>query len=141
MKKLLSIFIAAGLILSGCANGQKTKTDNEASDENEVKTEQMTVKPETAKSSVKSFDVTAKKWEFNPHTIGVRLGDTVRLIVKSEDVSHGFSIPDFKVNQTINAGETATIEFVADKKGSFTFSCSVYCGTGHGNMKGTLIVQ
>jgi cytochrome c oxidase subunit 2 len=34
-----------------------------------------------------------------------------------------------------------TVEFVADKAGTFTFSCSVYCGKGHRGMKGELVVS
>lgn len=137
MKKTLAITVLAAIILAGCSGGQGSKNDKQTPQE-EVKTEQMTVEP---KKTVKSFTVTASKWEFDPHTIGVRLGDTVRLTINSMDVAHGFSIPDFNINETINPGKTATVEFVVDKKGSFTFACSVYCGSGHGNMKGTLIVQ
>ena len=32
-------------------------------------------------------------------------------------------------------------EFIADKKGEFEMFCSVYCGQGHGQMKGKLIVK
>jgi len=37
--------------------------------------------------------------------------------------------------------EDVVVEFVADEKGSFEFSCSVYCGEGHGSMDGKLIVN
>lgn len=137
MKKTLAISIFATIMLAGCSGGQGAENDKQTPEE-EVKTEQMTVEP---KKTVKSFTVTASKWEFDPHTIGVRFGDTVRLTIESKDVIHGIAIPDFNVNQTIKPGETAIVEFVADKKGSFTFSCSVFCGSGHGDMKGTLIVQ
>lgn len=91
--------------------------------------------------SVKEFDITAKQFEFIPSTIAVKKGDKVRLNVKSIDVAHGFSIPEFKVEESIKPGTTKTIEFVADKAGEFTFFCSVYCGTGHSGMKGKLIVE
>jgi cytochrome c oxidase subunit 2 len=34
-----------------------------------------------------------------------------------------------------------TAEFVASKKGTFSYRCSIPCGHGHGGMEGTLIVQ
>ena len=37
--------------------------------------------------------------------------------------------------------EAATIEFTADKAGTFPFQCSNFCGFGHGKMKGKLIVE
>lgn len=88
-----------------------------------------------------SFSLTAKQWVFEPETIRVKQGDTVRLSIQSIDVSHGFALPDFGINATLEPGKTETVEFVADKKGVFRFVCSVFCGAGHGDMQGTLIVE
>lgn len=91
--------------------------------------------------AVKEFTLTAKKWEFNPGTITVNKGDQVRLKITSLDVVHGFTLSDFNIKLTLNPNVTQTIEFVADKTGAFPFFCSVYCGDGHGQMRGALIVQ
>ncbi len=88
-----------------------------------------------------TVDMVAQKFEFIPGTITANQGDTVILNITSTDVEHGISIPEFGVNTTIPAGQTVTVEFVADQAGTFPFSCSVFCGGGHGNMKGTLIVN
>jgi cytochrome c oxidase subunit 2 len=90
---------------------------------------------------VKEFDMTAKQWEFDPPTITVSQGDLVRLNISSIDVSHGFAIPEFGVNQRLEPNNTATVEFSADKKGTFRFFCSVICGAGHSDMSGTLVVE
>jgi len=90
---------------------------------------------------VKEFTMVAKRWDFEPSTITVNEGDTVRLIINSIDVAHGFAISTFGVNERLNAGETVTVEFVADRKGTFSFFCSVFCGSGHGGMRGSLIVE
>lgn len=90
---------------------------------------------------VKEFTMTAKKWDFSPSTITVNKGDTVKLYIKSIDVTHGFGLPDFGVNENLPPGERVNVEFVADKTGTFTFECTVYCGSGHSGMKGQLIVQ
>ena len=71
----------------------------------------------------------------------MKLGDKVRLKVKSIDVDHGLAIPEFGVNLILKPNELQTVEFVADKKGEFPFFCSVYCGVGHGGMRGKLIVE
>ena len=92
-------------------------------------------------SEIKEFDMTAKQWEFTPSTITVNEGDTVRLNIKSEDVTHGFAISEFGVNERVLPGETTSVEFIADKKGEYTFFCSVQCGAGHGGMRGKLIVK
>lgn len=89
----------------------------------------------------KTFDVVAKQFEFNPGTIEVNEGDTVVLKIKSIDTTHGIAIPQFGVSETLNPGEEKTVTFVADKKGTYDFYCNVYCGSGHGSMKGTLVVK
>lgn len=90
---------------------------------------------------VKKFDLIAKQWTFEPSIIRVNQGDTVVLNIKSIDVKHGFSLPTFGVNVDLEPNKTTTVEFMASKKGTFTFSCSVFCGSGHGSMKGSLIVE
>jgi cytochrome c oxidase subunit 2 len=90
---------------------------------------------------IKSFSLTAKKWEFSPSSITVNKGDTVKLSIKSIDVTHGFSLPDFNVNATLKPNETTEVTFIADKTGTFSFFCSVFCGAGHTDMNGTLIVK
>ena len=91
--------------------------------------------------SVKSFTLTAKNWEFVPSTITVNKGDTVKLTITATDVTHGFSLSDFNVKATLEPNQPKTVEFVADKAGTFSFRCSVFCGDGHSGMKGTLIVK
>ena len=97
-------------------------------------------KPEPV-STVKEFTMTAKQWSFVPSTITVNKGDTVRLNITSTDVKHGIKISAFNVSADLNPGQSTTVEFVADKTGSFSYFCSVFCGSGHGSMKGTLIVK
>lgn len=92
------------------------------------------------KQQTKTFSVTAKQWEFIPSTITVQKGDRVKLEITSVDVEHGIAIPEFGVSTELYPGKTATVEFTADKAGTFSFFCNVYCGSGHRDMKGTLRV-
>ena len=85
--------------------------------------------------------ITAKKWSFTPDTIRVKQGERVRLLITSRDVTHGINIPQLGINKVLNPGETTTIDFTANTVGIFPFTCSVYCGQGHGAMKGKLIVE
>lgn len=91
--------------------------------------------------STKTFSITARQWEFEPNTVTVNKGDKVVLNVTSEDVSHGFFLDDFGVNETLKPGVTTKVEFTADTAGTFSFACSVFCGSGHGGMSGTLTVK
>jgi cytochrome c oxidase subunit II len=93
-------------------------------------------------SDVKIIDVTASRFQFEPATISVGQGDNVRLRLHSADRSHAFAIKAFHVKAVIpDGGETVTVEFVADQAGTFAFTCSEYCGTGHSRMKGKLVVK
>ena len=92
-------------------------------------------------STIKEFDMIAKRWDFEPDTITVNEGDTVILHITSIDVTHGFGLSAFGINKDLREGETINIEFVADQKGTFTFRCTVSCGSGHSGMNGQLIVE
>ena len=78
---------------------------------------------------------------FDPGIIEVNKGDRVRLIVTSIDVPHGISIREYGINERLDVGKPKVIEFTADKEGTFTAFCSVFCGSGHANMKGKLVVR
>ncbi|MDO8741740.1 MAG: cupredoxin domain-containing protein, partial [Candidatus Roizmanbacteria bacterium] len=92
-------------------------------------------------SSVKEFTMTAKQWAFDPAIVTVKQGDKVILKIKSIDAAHGFALPDFNVKVDLVPNKEEIVEFVADKKGEFTFFCSVMCGEGHRDMKGKLVVE
>lgn len=89
----------------------------------------------------KEFSMTARRFAFEPDNIRVKKGDAVKLKITSVDVTHGFSISEFGVNAELKPSQTTIVEFVASKSGTFTFSCSVVCGAGHPDMKGTLVVE
>lgn len=114
-------------------------------------------------SNVVTIDMTTRQWRFdviwvsppgsasfvvNPPgdqladpMITVRKGDTIVLRIKDLDVPHGFAIEEFGINAFTPPGEIVEVKFVANQMGHFTFFCTVFCGTGHPNHKGTLIVQ
>jgi cytochrome c oxidase subunit 2 len=90
---------------------------------------------------IKTIDVIASQFKFEPATISVVEGDRVRLRLRSADRTHGIGIKAFRVKALIpKVGEVVTVEFVADRPGTFDISCSEYCGTSHAAMKGRLIV-
>lgn len=82
----------------------------------------------------------AKKWEFMPKTLTVKNGQKVRLSISSVDVDHGFALPAFNVDTRLTAGQNTIVEFTATTAGTFPFTCTVYCGAGHGGMAGEVVV-
>ncbi len=70
--------------------------------------------------------VNGSNFAFSPKQIQVKKGDTVRLTFKNEGGLHDLIIDEFNARTNkINGGESQTIQFVADKVGSFEYYCSV----------------
>jgi cytochrome c oxidase subunit II len=87
------------------------------------------------------IEVVAKRFAFEPSEIQVTVGQRVRLVLRTADGLHGFEIKKFKIAKEIPRGnKTVTVEFTASEAGRFPILCSEYCGDGHDDMKGTLIV-
>ena len=84
--------------------------------------------------------VVAKKFVFVPASIRVRQGESVQLQLTAPEVPMGFSLPDFGVRTDIVPGQVAKVDLTPDKAGSFTFLCDVFCGAGHEDMNGLLVV-
>ena len=91
-------------------------------------------------NGVRVVKIKARRFEFDPGTVVVKVGEKVRLEVTSEDVMHGIGIEDFGINQELKPGKMEATTFTADNPGNHHFHCSVYCGSGHGDMHGELIV-
>jgi cytochrome c oxidase subunit 2 len=82
----------------------------------------------------KVIAVTAKRFEFLPHELKLKKGETVVLHVTSEDVEHGFFNRKMKIDSDIPAGQSADITVTPDTDGKFLIICDHFCGSGHGNM-------
>lgn len=95
----------------------------------------------SAPGGVHEVQMTAKKYEFNPNLITVKKGEHVKLVITALDREHGFKLEAFGIDQKLKKGDATTIEFTADKVGTFKFQCSEFCGFGHGKMKGKLVVE
>ena len=92
-------------------------------------------------NDIRVVNVRAFQFDFDPNPIIVNQGERVKLIVTSQDVTHGIAIPDFNINAQLFPGRPTVVDFTADKTGSFPFLCSVSCGAGHTSMRGSLIVK
>jgi cytochrome c oxidase subunit II len=93
-----------------------------------------------ARPAERVIHITAKKFAFTPDTVTAKKGEPLVIEIKSEDVKHGFALPDFNVRASIEPGKTLTVRFTPDKAGQFTFACDIFCGDGHEDMSGTLTV-
>ena len=84
--------------------------------------------------------VSARRFVFEPNVIKLKKGEPVTFELTSKDVFMGMNIPDFGVRSDIVPGKTMRLSFTPDKAGTFTFVCDVFCGDGHEDMSGKLVV-
>ena len=89
----------------------------------------------------RAITITAKRFEFVPSTITLKKGETVTLVVISEDVTHGLFLRPLKLDAELTAGETQRITVTPQSAGTFTAICHHFCGSGHGGMKLTVVVE
>jgi cytochrome c oxidase subunit 2 len=89
---------------------------------------------------VHEVQIVASKYMFEPSTIQVTAGEAVRLVIRSKDGTHGFSIPKLKIEVRVpKTGDSVMVEFTAPRAGQYQIACSEFCGIGHGQMKAALI--
>ncbi len=84
--------------------------------------------------------MTAKKFAYSPSEITVKRGVPVVLEITSLDRDHGFKLREFGVRADIKPGQATRVRIVPNKTGRFPFQCDVFCGSGHEDMSGELIV-
>ena len=96
--------------------------------------------------SAKTFVLTGENFKFlmnggvNPD-IRVKLGDKIRIEFSSTQGFHDWVVDEFNAaTEQVRPGTPTFVEFVADKKGTFEYYCSVGTHRAAG-MKGNLIVE
>lgn len=115
------------------ASGENAAKDTQGAQAVATKKQPAPAGAET--SEVREIAVEARRFSFSPAVIRVKEGEKVKLTITNTDTTHGIFLPDFNVRGR------DTLEFTASKKGTYTFYCANYCGSGHSGMQGTLIVE
>lgn len=87
------------------------------------------------------FDHKAKR----PDVIEVNQGDKVVIHLTNidfdEDITHGFGINNYDLDMEVQPGQTNTLEFTANKAGTFPLYCTNFCSALHQEMTGYLLVK
>lgn len=110
---LATFVILAGFVLIGASCTTKQTTSPE---------------PTTTNSQVadRTINISGENYSFSLEEIKIKKGDRVKIVFTSKQDFHDLVIDEFNVaTQQIRAGETSSIEFTADKVGSFEYYCSV----------------
>ncbi|MBK9748941.1 MAG: Sec-dependent nitrous-oxide reductase [Anaerolineae bacterium] len=88
--------------------------------------------------------MTAVRSHFTPEHVEIQAGDhvtwTITNVERARDATHGFSIPFYNINLSIEPGESITFEFDATRSGVFSFYCTEFCSALHLEMMGYLLI-
>jgi cytochrome c oxidase subunit II len=85
--------------------------------------------------------ITAKRFEFSPNQITLAKGETVKLQVKSEDVTHGLFVRPLGIDTEIVPGQVTELTVTPQQAGTYRAICDHFYGAGHGGMKMTIVVE
>lgn len=94
--------------------------------------------------------VTAQKWiwQFTYQNGAKSTGELhvpadrpIKLLMNSNDVIHSFYVPDFRLKQDVVPGRFTELWFNAPEPGKSIIFCTEYCGTGHSDMMGHVVVH
>lgn len=85
--------------------------------------------------------VTARRFTFAPHEIVVKKGQPVVLEFTSLDFVHGFNVPSLKLRADLPPGQVTRVRFTPERAGEYPFLCDNFCGAGHEEMQGRIVVK
>jgi nitrous-oxide reductase len=89
--------------------------------------------------------MTAIRSHFTPEHVEIKKGDRVTWHItnleRAYDATHGFSIPAYNINVSLEPGEATTIEFEATQDGVFSYYCTEFCSALHLEMVGYMFIE
>lgn len=85
--------------------------------------------------------VTARRFTFTPDEIVVQRGRPVLLEIASEDFVHGLNVPALKFRADLPPGQVTRVHFTPERAGEYPFLCDNFCGAGHEEMQGRIVVK
>jgi heme/copper-type cytochrome/quinol oxidase subunit 2 len=85
--------------------------------------------------------VTAKMFSYTPDLVTLKAGAPAIIELTSLDRQHGFSCPGLGIRTDVNPGVISRVRLTPKKAGKYPFHCDIFCGAGHSEMIGTIIVK
>lgn len=89
--------------------------------------------------------MTAVRSHFTPERVEVKKGDHViwhiTNIESAKDATHGFAMPEYDINLSLEPGESTTLEFDVQRSGVYSYYCSEFCSALHLEMVGYFLAS
>ena len=139
---MLALFFGA-IVLSVTESNAHLQTDNGIVDSNALRDTPPFDEPGVVQTGPNSYTavVISQAWQFTPSEIRVPAGAEVTFVVASQDVIHGFMIPQTRVNGMVIPGRITELTQTFDEPGEHTIICHEFCGIGHNRMYGKVVVE
>jgi nitrite reductase (NO-forming) len=122
--RLFTLMVAITILLSSC--GSAAKSENPSAGAGAGKTIEYSLLSTMVDGQMTFIGVGGGIDGVRNPTLSASVGDTVRVTLTGGDaVEHDIAFPDFNAqsDHIMGKGSTSTFEFVADKPGSFMYSC------------------
>lgn len=131
---IIIILIVAGVwYLNRSADRSSSEGDGTVSEE--------AMEGDSIVGEAQEFDLVASNFKYDVTEIRVKKGDTVIINLTSEEGFHDWMVDEFDARtRQLQVGESDTVQFVADRSGTFEFYCSVGNHRQMG-MVGALVVE
>jgi nitrous-oxide reductase len=99
----------------------------------------------TREGNTVTVRMSAIRSHYTPERVEIQAGDhviwTITNLEQSPDATHGFAVPYYNINLSLEPGESQTIEFDATAPGTFSYYCTEFCSALHLEMTGYLTIQ
>ncbi|GIO42669.1 MULTISPECIES: cupredoxin domain-containing protein [Paenibacillus] len=123
MRKTIALLMLCVLLTlaSACSSNSNSAASTEAQ-----------VKPEA------ELVIEAVNYEFDQKEYRVKKDVPVQITFKNVEGNHGILIPGLRVQLS---GKKDSVVITPKEAGKYEIACSIMCGSGHGTMVSTLIVE
>ncbi|HSP16871.1 MAG TPA: cupredoxin domain-containing protein [Thermoanaerobaculia bacterium] len=94
-----------------------------------------------AEMTPRVIEISAKRFAFTPNQITLKKGEPVTIRMTAADHSHGLLVKPLGIDLDAGPGQPDQVTITPTETGQFSAICDDYCGSGHGSMKMTIIVE
>jgi len=94
-----------------------------------------------AQPAPRVLTITARRFQYEPNEIPLKVGEAVVVEIRSVDFIHGMNLPDLGRRYDLVPGQVARLELCPKEPGVIDFVCDNFCGDGHEEMHGRFVVS
>ena len=94
-----------------------------------------------AQPQPRTIELVAKRFEYVPKEVPLKVGERVIIAIKSLDFVHGMNIPDLHKRLDLVPGRITQLELQPTAPGVIEFVCDNFCGDHHEEMHGSFVVS